>query len=105
MDGPRDCHTVEISQKEKNKYCLLMHICGIQKNGTDKPVCKVEIETQTQRTNIDTKGEGGGMNWETEVGMYPLLYIKQTTNGNLLYSTGKSTQCSEGIYVCCCCCC
>ena len=25
---------------------VLMHICGIQKNGTDEPVCKAEIETQ-----------------------------------------------------------
>ena len=37
----------EISQKEKNKYRVLTHICGIQKNGTDKPICKAEIETQT----------------------------------------------------------
>ena len=36
----------EVSQKEKNKYRILMHICGIQKNGTDEPVCKAEIETQ-----------------------------------------------------------
>ena len=28
----------EVSQKEKNKYPMLMHICGIQKNGTDEPV-------------------------------------------------------------------
>ena len=44
----------EVSQKEKNKYCILMHICGIQKNGTDEPICKAEIETQTQRTNVWT---------------------------------------------------
>ena len=27
-----------------------MHVCGIQKNGTDEPICKAEIETQIQRT-------------------------------------------------------
>ena len=37
----------EVSQKEKNKYCIVTHICGIYKNGTDEPVCKAEIETQT----------------------------------------------------------
>ena len=37
----------EVSQKEKNKYRILMHICGIKKNNTDEPVCKAEIETQT----------------------------------------------------------
>ena len=36
----------EISQKEKNKYHILTHICGIWKNGTDEPVCKAEIGTQ-----------------------------------------------------------
>ena len=36
----------EVSQKEKNKYHILTHICGIQKNGTDEPVCRAEVETQ-----------------------------------------------------------
>ena len=36
----------EVSQKEKNKYCMLTHICGIWKNGTGQLVCKAEIETQ-----------------------------------------------------------
>ena len=29
----------EVSQKEKNKYCVLTHIYGIKKNDTDEPVC------------------------------------------------------------------
>ena len=37
----------EVSQKEKNKYHVLMHICGIQKNGIDDLICQAEIETQT----------------------------------------------------------
>ena len=44
----------EVSQKEKNKYCMLMRVCGVQKNGTDKPIYKAETETQAQRTNIWT---------------------------------------------------
>ena len=36
----------EVSQKEKNKYRILMHICGTWKNGTDEPVFRAEIETQ-----------------------------------------------------------
>ena len=49
MDGPRDCHTEwsEISQTEKNKYQILTHICGIQKNCTDA------IENK----HMDTQGE------------------------------------------------
>ena len=49
-----------LSEKEKNKYHMLIHICGIQKNSIDDPIFKAEIETQMQRTNMDTKGEKGG---------------------------------------------
>ena len=41
-----------VSQKEKNKYCVILLICGIQKNDTDELICKEEIETQTYRTDI-----------------------------------------------------
>ena len=37
----------EVSQKEKNKYHILVHIYGIQKNGTDEPICRAGIEMQT----------------------------------------------------------
>ena len=36
----------EVSQKGNNKYCILTHICGTLKNGTDELVCRAEIETQ-----------------------------------------------------------
>ena len=36
----------EVSQKEKNKYCILTHIYGTYKNCTDEPVCRAGIETQ-----------------------------------------------------------
>ena len=41
-----------VRQKDKNKYCIFMHTCGIQKNGIDDLICKGERETQTQRTNM-----------------------------------------------------
>ena len=82
----------EVSQKEKNKYRVLTHICGIWKNGTDELVCRAEIETQMQRTNVWTPmGEGGGvaggggMNWEIGTDIYMLICIKQITSENLLY--------------------
>ena len=70
---------------------LETHICGIQKNGIDEPVCKAEIETQMQRTNMWTLigevGWGGddGMNWEIGIDIYSLICIKWITNKNLLY--------------------
>ena len=42
----RTCYT-EWNKSEKNKYHILMHIHGIEESGTDEPVCKAGIETQT----------------------------------------------------------
>ena len=35
----------EESQKEKDKYCMLMHNSGIQKDGTNDPACRATKET------------------------------------------------------------
>ena len=52
----------KVSQKEKNKYRILTHICGTQKNGTDEPVCRAETETQMQRRNVWTpRGKVAGV--------------------------------------------
>ena len=45
----------EVSQKEKNKYHILIHIYGIQKDGTDKSMCRAAMEMQTQRTDLWTR--------------------------------------------------
>ena len=45
----------EVSQKEKEKYCILTHVYGIQKNSTDEPICTVAIETQINRTDLWTQ--------------------------------------------------
>ena len=42
----------EVSQKEEDKYCMLTHICGIQKDGTDEPIFRTATETQMQRTDL-----------------------------------------------------
>ena len=42
----------EVSQKEKTKYGIETHICGIEKSGIDDFICKTERETWMQRTNI-----------------------------------------------------
>ena len=36
----------EVSQKEKNKYRILTHTCGIYKNGTDEPTSRAGTEMQ-----------------------------------------------------------
>ena len=37
----------EVSQKEKDKYCILMHVYGIQEDGTDEPIYRAAVEIQT----------------------------------------------------------
>ena len=37
----------EVIQKEKDKYCILMHVYGIQKDGTDEPIYRAAVEIQT----------------------------------------------------------
>ena len=41
-----------------------------------------------------TRGEGsdGRIDWEFGIDMYTLLFLKQITNKDLLYSTGNSAQ-------------
>ena len=49
----------EVSQKEKNKYCIISLICGIQKNDIDELICKTERDTDVENKHMDIKGEGG----------------------------------------------
>ena len=64
-----------------------------RENCIDEHVCKAEIEAQTYRTNARTpRGERRSvLNWEIEVDIYALLWIKLIINENLLDSTGNST--------------
>ena len=60
----------EVSQKERNKYPILTHIYGIQKDGTDEPICRVAVEMKTQRTDSwtqwgkDRVGRMGRVAWK-----------------------------------------
>ena len=79
--------------------CMISLICGILKNGTNELTNKTEIESQMQKTTLWLPGgKGGGINWDIGIDIYTLLYIKQITNKDLLYSTGNSTQYSVMAY-------
>ena len=56
----------EVSQKEKDKYRILMHTYGICKDGTEEPIYRAATETQTQRTDLWTQVEMGGEDGRTE---------------------------------------
>ena len=48
----------EVSQKEKDKYHILTHIYGIQKNGTEEFICRAAMEKHKEQTY--GHGERGG---------------------------------------------
>ena len=50
----------EVSQKEKHKYNILMHIYGIQKDGNDDPICKRARDTDIKNRLLDSVGEDEG---------------------------------------------
>ena len=58
MNEPRAITQNEVSQKEKNKFHTLIHIYGIQKNGTEEFIYRATVEKQTQRIDLWTWGEG-----------------------------------------------
>ena len=64
----------EVSQKEKNKYHILMHIYRIWKDGTDEPICRALMGTDLWTQWV---GEGeGGTNGEISMEAYTLPDVK-----------------------------
>ena len=45
----------EVSRKEKDKYHILMHIYGTEKDGTDEITHRAAVEMKTQRTDFWTQ--------------------------------------------------
>ena len=68
----------EVNQKEKDKYRILTHKYGIQKNGTEELIYREAMEKQTQRTDLWTQGEGrrgeiyGKSNVETYITLFKI---------------------------------
>ena len=80
----------EVSQIDK--YQVVSVKCGVQKMIQMSLFTK---QKQTHRHRKQTYGyqKGkGGINQELEINRYTLLYIKQTNNKVLLYSTGNYIQ-------------
>ena len=64
----------KVSQKEKNKYCILMHICKSRKRYKLSYLQSRNRDTDTENKCIDTKGERwGGMNWAIGIDISTLL--------------------------------
>ena len=58
MDGPRGCHTGEVSQIEKEKYFMTSLICGIRKEMIQKNLQSRKILTDLDNELMVVR-EGG----------------------------------------------
>ena len=66
---------------------------NLKKKDANKLILKTEVDSQIQKTNMDTKE---GVNQELELAC---VYIKQVTNKDVLYSTGENNLKNEYIYL------
>ena len=64
----------EVSQKEKDKYRFLTHIYGIQKNGTEKFICRAAKEKQTKENEHGERGGEGEMHRESNMETFITVY-------------------------------
>ena len=48
---------MKVVRKKKNKYYLLTHLYGIQKNSTDESICRERMETHMENGLVDTAGK------------------------------------------------
>ena len=53
-----DLETVIWNEVREKQISYNIFICGLQKNGTDEPICEAEIETDVENKRMDTKREG-----------------------------------------------
>ena len=79
----------EVSQKEKNKYLILIHIYGIQKNDTDKPICREGIETQVSSMDVWIQWGRSRTNWETSIDIYTMEYYSTIKKEHIWVSSNE----------------
>ena len=83
----------EVSQTEKEKYCMTSLICGIQKEMMQMNLQNRKRLTENKLMTAKEEEWGEGIVREFGIDMYTLLYLKWITNKDLLYSTWNSAQC------------
>ena len=78
----------EVSQKVKDKYRILMHIFGIQKNDTEEYRATMEKQTYGH----GERGGEGEMCRKSNMETYTIICNIYIANGNLLYGSGNSNR-------------
>ena len=61
MDGFRDYHSKLKYKSDKDKYHIIMLICGILRSDTNEFIYMMEIDSQNQKTNVWLSRFGGGI--------------------------------------------
>ena len=86
----------DVNWKKKNKYCILIHIYEIQKEGTGEPLHRAAMETQTQKNRLmDQGGEEDGeveTNGESSMDAYTLTYVYRQPKGICCMPQGTQTR-------------
>ena len=81
------------SQKEKNKYCVSTHGCGIKRNSTDEPICRAGIDTDVESRYVDTGKGKRGVGWTGRWDLHIYTTTCKTESyGSLLCGTRNSVQ-------------
>ena len=84
----------EVNQKEKEKYCVLTYIYGIQKDGINESIRRAAMEMQTQRTDLRARvGEKRERMRLTEISMdaYTVTYVNREPMGICSMIQGTQT--------------
>ena len=58
----------EISQKDRDKYHILTHVYGIQKDGTDKFICREVMEKSIAETYMQVRKQQLELDMEQQTG-------------------------------------
>ena len=91
VDGPKDCHT-EWSQSERERQIshINTYMWNLEKWYRCSYLKSRKRDKDVQNKHVNTKRERAGLNWEIGTDINTLLWIKQITNKNLLYSIANS---------------
>ena len=86
----------EVSYTEKDKYHDIAYMWNLEKMMIQTNLYTKQKQTHRHRKQTYSyqrgKGGWGGINQEFGINIYTLLYMKQITKKDLLYSTGNYTK-------------
>ena len=80
MNGPRNCHMSEV------RVIWYLLYAESKRKDTNELIYKIKTDLEIELMVTS----GGGIDWEFGMDMYTLLYLKQVTNNDLLYSIDNS---------------